>query len=183
VALERIRLLCLDVDGVLTDGGISIDDAGHEQKRFHVRDGAAMRMWSRLGHEIAVITGRNGMALRHRLRELGVRHVISGSKEKGGAFDGLVAELGIAAAETAMIGDDLPDLPILRRCGMPIAVRDASQEVLDVAKFVTPRPGGSGAVRDAVEHILKAQGRWTEAVRLFDPEHPGPSPTRVGGGR
>ena len=171
------------MDGVLTDGGISIDDAGHEQKRFHVRDGAAMRMWSRLGYETAVITGRNGMALRHRLRELGVRHVISGSKEKGGAFDGLVAELGISAAETAMIGDDLPDLPILRRCGLPIAVRDASQEVLDVARFVTPRPGGSGAVRDAVEHILKGQGRWIEAVRLFDPEHPDPVPAsrRTGG--
>jgi 3-deoxy-D-manno-octulosonate 8-phosphate phosphatase (KDO 8-P phosphatase) len=175
VALERIRLLCLDVDGVLTDGGISIDDAGHEQKRFHVRDGAAMRMWARLGYETAVITGRNGMALRHRLRELGVRHVISGSKEKGGAFDGLLAEIGIGADEAAMIGDDLPDLPILRRCGMPIAVRDASQEVLDVAKFVTPRPGGSGAVRDAVEHILKAQDRWIDAVRLFDPEHPAPA--------
>ena len=103
MALERIRLLCLDVDGVLTDGGISIDDAGHEQKRFHVRDGAAMRMWARLGYETAVITGRNGMALRHRLRELGVRHVVSGSKEKGGAFDALVAELGIRAEETAMI--------------------------------------------------------------------------------
>jgi len=174
VALERIRLLCLDVDGVLTDGGISIDDAGHEQKRFHVRDGAALRMWARLGLEIAVITGRNGMALRHRLRELGVRHVISGSKEKGGAFEGLLAELGVAADEAAMIGDDLPDLPILRRCGLPIAVRDASQEVLDVARFVTPRPGGSGAVRDAVEHILKVQGRWSDAVRLFDPEYVAP---------
>ena len=123
------------------------------------------------------------LATRRRLRELGVRHVVSGSKEKGGAFDALVAELGIRAEETAMIGDDLPDLPILRRCGMPIAVRDASQEVLDVARFVTPRPGGSGAVRDAVEHILKAQGRWIEAVRLFDPEHPEPTPSRAGGGR
>lgn len=170
MAIERIRLLCLDVDGVLTDGGISIDDAGHEQKRFHVRDGAAMRMWSRLGLEIAVITGRNGMALRHRLRELGVRHVISGSKEKGGAFEGLLSELGMKAEDAAMIGDDLPDLPILRRCGLPVAVRDASPEVISVARFVTARPGGSGAVRDTVEHILKAQGRWDDAVRLFDPE-------------
>ena len=168
VSIERIKLLCLDVDGVLTDGGIAIDDAGRETKRFHVRDGAAMRMWSRLGYEIAVITGRNGMALRHRLRELGVRHVVSGSKEKGGAFEALLAEVGVAADAVAMIGDDLPDLPILRRCGLPIAVRDAAQEVLDVAKFVTARPGGSGEVREAVEHILKAQKRWPEAVRLFD---------------
>lgn len=173
VNLDRIRLLCLDVDGVLTDGGIAIDDAGHETKRFHVRDGAALRMWSRLGLSIAVITGRDGMALRHRLRELGVRHVVSGSKEKGAAFDALLAELGVAADEVAMIGDDLPDLPILRRCGFAVAVRDASQEVLDIARFVTARPGGSGAVREAVEHILKAQGRWTEAVRTFDPSFAG----------
>jgi 3-deoxy-D-manno-octulosonate 8-phosphate phosphatase (KDO 8-P phosphatase) len=182
VALEQIKLLCLDVDGVLTDGGISIDDAGHEQKRFHVRDGAAMRIWSRLGLEIAVITGRDGMALRHRLRELGVRHVISGSKEKGGAFESMLAELGLKAGEAAMIGDDLPDLPILRRCGLPIAVRDASPEVLEVARHVTTRPGGSGAVRDAVEHILKAQGRWAEAVRLFDPQHV-PTQASAGGAR
>lgn len=170
VVLAQIKLLCLDVDGVLTDGGIAIDDAGHETKRFHVRDGAALRMWARLGYETAVITGRNGMALRHRLRELGVRHVVSGSKEKGAAFEALLAEVGIAAGAVAMIGDDLPDLPILRRCGLPIAVRDAAQEVLDIAKFVTARPGGSGAVREAVEHILKGQGRWTEAVRTFDRE-------------
>ncbi len=170
VVLAQIKLLCLDVDGVLTDGGIAIDDAGHETKRFHVRDGAALRMWARLGYETAVITGRNGMALRHRLRELGVRHVVSGSKEKGAAFEALLGEVGIAAGAVAMIGDDLPDLPILRRCGLPIAVRDAAQEVLDIAKFVTARPGGSGAVREAVEHILKGQGRWTEAVRTFDRE-------------
>ena len=131
-------------------------------------------MWSKLGLELAVITGRDGMALRHRLRELGVRHVISGSKEKGRAFTTLLQETGIAACEAAMIGDDLPDLPILRACGFPIAVRDASPEVLEVAAFVTERPGGAGAVRDAVEHILKGQGRWLEAVRHFDPDHPAP---------
>lgn len=181
MALAQIKLLCLDVDGVLTDGGIAIDDAGHETKRFHVRDGAALRMWSRLGYETAVITGRNGMALRHRLRELGVRHVVSGSKEKGAAFEALLGEVGIAADAVAMIGDDLPDLPILRRCGLPIAVRDAAQEVLDIAKFVTARPGGSGAVREAIEHILKGQGRWTEAVRTFDREYSDAPPARGGG--
>ena len=166
---EGIRLLCLDVDGVLTDGGISIDDAGHETKRFHVRDGAALRMWAKLGLETAVITGRDGMALRHRLRELGVRHVVSGSKEKGSAFDALLADLGVAPEETAMIGDDLPDLPILRRCGLPIAVRDAAPEVVAVARYVCTAAGGNGAVREAVEHLLKSRGRWTEAVRTFDP--------------
>lgn len=171
VNLDRIRLLCLDVDGVLTDGGISIDDAGRETKRFHVRDGAAIRMWTRLGFEVAVVTGRDGMAVRHRLRELHVRHVVSGSKEKGASFDALLAELGVAADEVAMIGDDLPDLPILRRCGFPVAVRDASQEVLDVARFVTSRPGGSGAVRETVEYIVRAKGLWEEGVRVFDPAY------------
>ncbi len=170
-----IRLLCLDVDGVLTDGGISIDDAGHETKRFHVRDGAALRMWSRLGLETAVITGRSGMALRHRLRELGVRHVISGSKDKGAAFDGLLRDLGMRASEAAMIGDDLPDLPILRRCGLPIAVADATAEVIAIARFVTARPGGNGAVREAVERMLRDAGRWEEAVRTFDPEFGAPA--------
>ena len=168
--LARIRLLCLDVDGVLTDGGISIDDAGHETKRFHVRDGAALRMWSRLGFETAVITGRSGMALRHRLRELGVKHVISGSKEKGAAVEALLLEMKLDASDAAMIGDDIPDLPILRRCGFPIAVRDASPEVLAVAALITSRAGGNGAVRDAIEHILKAKGRWSDAVRTFDAE-------------
>ena len=117
------------------------------------------------------------------MRELGVRHVVSGSKEKGAAFEGLIGEVGIAADAVAMIGDDLPDLPILRRCGLPIAVRDAAQEVLDIAKFVTARPGGSGAVREAIEHILKGQGRWTEAVRTFDREFGDAAEPRSGGAR
>lgn len=135
-----------------------------------MRDGAALRMWSRLGFETAVITGRSGMALRHRLRELGVKHVIAGSKEKGAAFEALLAELKLDASCAAMIGDDIPDLPILRRCGFPIAVRDASPEVLAVAALITSRAGGNGAVRDAIEHILKAKGRWADAVRTFDAE-------------
>jgi 3-deoxy-D-manno-octulosonate 8-phosphate phosphatase (KDO 8-P phosphatase) len=170
VAIKSITLLVLDVDGVLTDGGIFMDDAGHETKRFHVRDGAALRMWAKLGYETAVITGRNGMALRHRLRELGIRHVISGSKDKGVAFEALLRELNLVASQAAMIGDDIPDLPILRRCGFAVAVKEAVREVRDIAALVTEHGGGAGAVREVIELILKSQHRWTDAVRTFDPE-------------
>lgn len=163
-----IQLLCLDVDGVLTDGGISIDDHGVEIKRFHVRDGAGMRIWKRLGGEIAVITGRRGGAVRHRLAELGIRHVVQGSTDKAEALGELLATLGVRASEAAMIGDDLPDLPALRLCGYPMAVFDAVPEVKAVAEFVTVRPGGHGAVREAIEHLLKSQGRWGDAVALWE---------------
>ncbi|MBL9121580.1 MAG: HAD-IIIA family hydrolase [Phycisphaerae bacterium] len=167
LASPRIRLLVLDVDGVLTDGGILIGDSGEEHKRFHVRDGCGLRIWQRLGREVAIITGRSGLALRHRLNELGIRHLINGSKDKGADFDRLCQDLGVPASATAMVGDDLPDLPVLRRCGYAIAVRDAAPEVLAVARHVTARPGGQGAVRDAIEHLLSLDGAWDDAVRLF----------------
>lgn len=164
---SKVRLLCLDVDGVLTDGGILIDDRGHETKRFHAHDGAGLRLWRSLGLEVAVITGRRGMALRHRLEELGIRIMIGGVDDKVAAFERIAAELGIDASEAAMVGDDLPDLPLLRRCGYPVAVPDAAAEVKAVARYVTVRPGGGGAVREAVEHLLQAAGRWTEAIRRY----------------
>lgn len=170
----RIRLLVLDVDGVLTDGGISIGDDGRETKRFHVHDGCGLRIWQRLGGEVAIVTGRAGLSLRHRLEELGIRHLVNGSKDKGADFERLCRTLGVAAEESAMLGDDLPDLPILRRCGYPMAVRNAAAEVRAAARFVTTRDGGDGAVREAIEHLLVRAGRWSEAVALFDPRT-GPS--------
>ncbi|MCA9284179.1 MAG: HAD hydrolase family protein [Phycisphaerales bacterium] len=163
----RIQLLCLDVDGVLTDGSILIDDRGVETKRFNVRDGAGMRIWTRLGNEIAVITARKGLALRHRLHELGIRHVISGAGDKGAAFGALLQDLDLRASQAAMIGDDLADLAVLTLCGYPIAVADAVDEVREAAAFVTSRPGGRGAVREAIEHLLHAQDRWDEALALY----------------
>lgn len=163
----NVRLLCLDVDGVLTDGGILIDDRGHETKRFHSHDGAGLRLWRSLGLEVAVITGRRGMALRHRLEELGIRIVVNGAEDKVAAFERTAAELGVDASQAAMVGDDLPDLPLLRVCGYPVAVPDAAAEVKAVARYVTTRPGGGGAVRDAIEHLLHAMGRWPEAIRRY----------------
>ncbi|MHC4794790.1 MAG: KdsC family phosphatase [Planctomycetota bacterium] len=163
----RIRLLCLDVDGVLTDGSVLIDDAGVETKRFFVRDGTAIRMWQRQGGMIAIITGRRGEALRHRARELGIDNLVEGVERKGEAFAELLESLGVDAAETAMVGDDLPDLPILERCGYPVAVRDAAVEVIEAACHVTTATGGRGAVREVVELLLKAKGDWEDSVERY----------------
>lgn len=164
---SRIRLLCLDVDGVLTDGSVLIDDHGVETKRFFVRDGTAIRMWQRAGGMIAIITGRRGEALRHRARELGIEHLVEGVDRKGEAFSVLLGDLGVAADATAMVGDDLPDLPILERCGYPVAVRDAAPEVVEAACHVTTAAGGRGAVREVVELLLKAKGDWESSVEHY----------------
>lgn len=162
-----IELICLDVDGVLTDGSIHIDDQGYETKRFHVRDGTALNIWQQLGYEVAVITGRRGMALRHRVGELGVRHLFQGSKDKVADFGRLLRELGLKASQAAVVGDDLPDLPLLKLAGYAVAVQDAVAEVRQAADFVTIRPGGCGAVREVIEHLLKAREEWDEALALY----------------
>ncbi|MCE9618838.1 MAG: HAD hydrolase family protein [Planctomycetes bacterium] len=160
----NIKLLILDADGVLTDGSIWIDDRGHETKRFNVRDGFAMRAWLRAGKEMAVITGRGGLALRHRLDGLGVRHLISASGPKKEAMETLLKQLGIDAAHAAVMGDDLPDLPMLKLAGYPMAVADAADEVKALAAWSSTRNGGHGAVREAVEFLLKASGEWDASV-------------------
>jgi 3-deoxy-D-manno-octulosonate 8-phosphate phosphatase (KDO 8-P phosphatase) len=167
-AAEKIELLILDVDGVLTDGSICIDDHGVETKRFHVRDGTGMRLWMKLGLQIAIITGRRGMALRHRCNELGVTHLLQSSSNKLKDFSNLLNDLGMAASQAAVVGDDLPDLPVMKMCGYPIAVADAAVDVRDAAMHVTMRPGGHGAVREAIEHLLQQQGRWDEAKSMFE---------------
>ncbi len=166
-AAAEIELLCLDVDGVMTDGGICLDDNGVETKRFHVRDGTGIRIWIRLGYHVALITGRSGKALGHRAAELDIRHVIQASTDKARSLDELLKELSLTPAQAAVLGDDLPDLPMMRRAGYAMAVADAVSEVREAATFVTTRTGGNGAVREAVEHLLRAKHRWSEAVDLF----------------
>ncbi|MFO0828820.1 MAG: HAD hydrolase family protein [Phycisphaerales bacterium] len=180
---RRVKLLVLDVDGVLTDGSIHISDSGEETKRFHVRDGCGLRVWQALGYEVAVLTGRVGMSLRHRLDELGIRHVVNGSKEKGADIARLCASIGVDPLDAAMLGDDLPDLPALRAVGYPMAVHDAAPEVVALARYRTPRAGGNGAVRDAIEHLLSARGRWDEAVAHFDRPAAHGHATTTGGAR
>ncbi len=167
VDLAHIELLCLDVDGVLTDGSIMLDDHGNETKRFNARDGLGIRLWMKMGFYVAIITGRSGMAVTHRASELGITHIYQGVKDKGAAFQELLSELGLHPEETAVLADDLPDLPMMRAAGYAMAVGDSVSEVRYAAAFVTVRPGGKGAVREVVEHLLKAKGRWDEAIALF----------------
>lgn len=162
-----ITLLALDVDGVLTDGSILLDDNGMETKRFNVRDGFGLRLWARLGFRSAVITGRTGAALEHRAIELGLTDIIQGSTDKAASLEMLVERTGIPATSVAFLGDDWPDLPILRRVGYPMAVADADEEVLRIAAHVTKSPGGRGAVRDAVMHLIGCKGLMERALSFY----------------
>lgn len=164
----NVALLALDVDGVLTDGSILIDDLGHETKRFNVRDGFGMKLWQRMGFGLAIITGRTGRVVQHRMAELGVEHVFQGASDKPAALEQVLRRTGITADRVAYLGDDWPDLAVLRRVGYPMAVGDAVPEVRRAAAFVTERPGGRGAVREAVEHLLESKGLLERALRLYD---------------
>jgi 3-deoxy-D-manno-octulosonate 8-phosphate phosphatase (KDO 8-P phosphatase) len=151
----------------MTDGSINLDDHGVETKRFNVRDGTGLRLWTRLGYQVAIITGRGGGALRIRARELGITNVVQDAGDKAAAFEKLLQTLALPASQSAILADDLPDLPVMRRAGYPMAVADAAPEIIEAAAYVTTRPGGSGAVREAIEHLLRARQRWEEAAGLF----------------
>jgi 3-deoxy-D-manno-octulosonate 8-phosphate phosphatase (KDO 8-P phosphatase) len=167
VTPASITLLALDVDGVLTDGSILLDDHAVETKRFNVRDGFGLRLWSRLGFRAAIVTGRSGDALQHRARELGLTDVIQGSTNKSQSLDLLVERTGVPHHQVAFLGDDWPDLPILRRVGYPMAVADADDEVKSLAAYITARPGGRGAVRDAVMHLIGSKGLMEKALSFY----------------
>jgi 3-deoxy-D-manno-octulosonate 8-phosphate phosphatase (KDO 8-P phosphatase) len=154
---RRIRLLVLDVDGVLTDGRLYLSASGEEFKVFHVRDGSGIVALRRAGVEVAIISGRDCAAVVHRAGELGIRHVRQGVADKGEALDALLAELGLAAAEAACVGDDTPDAPMLQRAGLAIGVADAHPALLAAAHWVTKSAGGCGAVREVCDLLLSAR--------------------------
>ncbi|MBX3359317.1 MAG: HAD hydrolase family protein [Phycisphaeraceae bacterium] len=164
----HVRLLALDVDGVLTDGSILLDDDGREIKRFNIRDGLGLRVWTRLGFGAAVVTGRCGRSVQHRMAELGVGEVIQGSKDKAESLALLETRTNIPREHMAFLGDDWPDLAIMSRVGYPMAVGDADRRIIEKAAFVTRSLGGRGAVREAVEHLLAAKGMMDRAVGLYD---------------
>lgn len=173
-----VRFLVLDVDGVLTDGSIMLDDQGVETKRFNVRDGQGITAWIRLGHEVAIITKRGGPALMHRCRELGITRVVQGWGQKAGpgstvgpmnklaALRQLSEETQVKLEEISYVGDDWPDIAPMQACGLPIAVADADRHVKQAAAVVTGARGGCGAVREAIEHILHAQGELERVIEL-----------------
>jgi 3-deoxy-D-manno-octulosonate 8-phosphate phosphatase (KDO 8-P phosphatase) len=156
----RIRLLVLDVDGVLTDGGLDYGAAGEETKRFFVQDGLALVAARRAGLAVAVISGRASAAVTRRMTELGVTEVHQAVQDKAAAVESVMGRLGLRAAEVAVMGDDLPDLPLMKQAGLALAPANAVAEVRRAADWVARRAGGAGAVRDAVEMLLKARKGW-----------------------
>ncbi|QDU62663.1 3-deoxy-D-manno-octulosonate 8-phosphate phosphatase KdsC [Planctomycetes bacterium Pan216] len=169
-----IKLLILDIDGVMTDGSIVIDDHGKELKTFSVRDGFGIRCWLRAGGDVAIITGRVCQAVAHRCRDLGVERIIQGARDKIPAFRELLAEKGLEPASVCYLGDDLPDLPLIRACGIGATVADGHPVVREDADVVLESPGGKGAVRELIEAILACQGHWEEVIAHYRREIPVP---------
>lgn len=156
---QRIRLAVFDVDGVFTDGRLYYGPDGEIFKPFHVRDGHGVKALQRAGIEVAIISGRNSPSVSYRMRELGVTHVHQGIGDKASCLNDLLRELNIAADAAACTGDDVPDLPMLERAGLAIAVPDGHAMVRAAAHWVTPHAGGQGAVRDVCDLLLQAAGR------------------------
>jgi len=156
---SKIRMLVLDVDGVLTDGKLYFDHAGNELKAFNTRDGLGMKALQRCGIEVAVITGRKSRAVAHRMSQLGIKHVYQGREDKLNAFLHLLDITGLDEHEICYAGDDWIDLPVLMRAGLAISVADAEERVKEHAHWITQRNGGDGAVREMCNLILAAQGK------------------------
>ncbi len=154
----NVKLVIFDVDGVLTDGRLYVTDEGMEFKSFHSRDGHGMKMLQNTGVTIAIITGRTSPTVTHRMQELGIEHVYQGQRDKRPAFEALLDKLGITAEQTAYVGDDVVDLPVMRKVGMAIAVQDAHALVKQHAHWQTPHCGGQGAARDVCEMIMEGHG-------------------------
>jgi len=165
--VPAVRLLVLDVDGVLTDGSILYDDEGREIKRFNVRDGFGIHLWHQAGFEIAIVTGRSGGALRARMGELGVERVMEGVEDKAEAVRRLASETGVGLGEMAYLGDDWTDAPAMRLVGYPMAVGAADVDVRDLAIYRTVNEGGHGAVREAIAWLLSRAGLLDEARERY----------------
>lgn len=154
----RIKLLVFDVDGVLTDGSLYLDDEGREIKAFFSLDGHGIKMLKKSGVEIAIITGRTSNLMRVRAKNLNIDHLYQGAEDKLEAFMALSAQLGLASEQIAVMGDDVVDLPMMRRCGLSICVPAAPESVRQYSHYATRLPGGKGAAREVCELIMRAQG-------------------------
>jgi len=164
---QKIRLLLLDVDGVLTDGGIVMDHRGEEIKRFDVRDGHGIRLLIRAGIQVALITGRSSKVVHHRAKDLGIRIVYQRAYDKIEVYHKIKKRTALRDHEIAYVGDDIVDVPILRRVGLAITVRDCWQQLKRSVDYVTAEKGGRGAVREVAELLLRAQGKWAEITARY----------------
>ncbi len=165
---KNIELILSDIDGVLTDGGIIFDNHGIETKRFHIRDGLGIKLWQRAGYRFGVLTARSSHIVKIRMGELGVDIVRQGFENKLPTAQAVMQELKLRPDQLCFIGDDLPDLPVMHYVGLAIAVADAAPDVVAASHCQTVLPGGQGAVREAIEMILKVKGRWKDLVRKYE---------------
>jgi 3-deoxy-D-manno-octulosonate 8-phosphate phosphatase (KDO 8-P phosphatase) len=162
-----IKLLILDVDGVLTDGGIYFDDNGTEHKKFDSQDGCGIKLLELCGVEVAIITARSTLSVAHRLETLGVKNYYHGIKDKGEALKELSEKLSIDLSESAFVGDDVIDLPAMSKVALPIAVANAHSFVKENALMVTNNAGGSGAVREVCDFLIKSQDKYDDLMQSF----------------
>jgi len=164
---KRIKLLLMDCDGVLTDGQLELLENGDEQKTFHARDGQGISLFHRAGWKTGIISGRTSSAVERRAQDLKIAFVRQYAKDKIKALEEILAAAECSADECAYIGDDIADIPVMRRVGFAVAVADAVEETKQAAHYVTKLKGGRGAIREVTDLILKAQGRWEELMKRF----------------
>ncbi|MFZ2170273.1 MAG: 3-deoxy-manno-octulosonate-8-phosphatase KdsC [Methylococcaceae bacterium] len=164
---KKIKLLILDIDGVLTDGKLFFDNQGNEYKSFHARDGHGIKLLRQTGVEVAVISGRKSNSVALRMKSLGIEYVYQGHENKRAAFDELIQNTGITPDQAAHVGDDLLDLPIMLRVGLAIAVKDANFAVKQRAHWCTTLSGGHGAVREVCDFIMQAQGSFDDIMNFY----------------
>jgi 3-deoxy-D-manno-octulosonate 8-phosphate phosphatase (KDO 8-P phosphatase) len=166
--LKKIKLLILDVDGVMTDGSIIMDDEGRESKSFNVLDGHGLKMLQRYGVKVAILTGRKSKVVEYRANDLGIADVYQGALNKKEVFEKILGKHKLSTDEVAYVGDDIVDIPVLKRVGFSAAVADALDVVKKSVDYVTKNRGGHGAVREVCEMILQAQGMWPEVAKRYE---------------
>lgn len=165
--LKQVKILILDVDGVLSDQKIIYNDNGSETKAFNVRDGLGLRLLMKAGIRVCIVTGRGSEALHHRCRNLGISEIYDNVSDKFAIVKNILEKSGCSREQAACMGDDLPDLPMMRYAGVSIAVADAHETIISMADMATSANGGNGAVREVCEAILKARGLWEDIVNSF----------------
>ncbi len=163
----RVKVIIMDVDGVLTDGTISFGNFNDDYRGFNARDGLGLKVWGKAGYHSAVITAKSSRAVKRRCRELGIDLLYQGVEDKLRVFNKALLRLKVTPEEVCYIGDDLPDLPVLRAAGMAVTVPEAPEELRNVADYTTVSAGGRGAVRETVEFILRAQEKWESLIKVY----------------
>lgn len=164
---RSIELILSDVDGVLTDGGILYDNEGIEVKKFHIRDGLGIRLWRRAGYQFGVVTARNSHIVQLRAKELGIEIIRQGKESKWPVVEEVMKQYSLTTKQVCFIGDDLTDLAAIKRVGLGVAVADGAPEVRSAASLVTLARGGTGAVRELIEVILRSKNMWDDIVKSY----------------